>query len=37
MSIIDSILFLLILAGFGLGIAYFGIGFRAIRDAKRQR
>jgi hypothetical protein len=34
MNIIDSVLFLVILAGFGLGIAYFGIGFR---DAKRQR
>jgi hypothetical protein len=37
MSIIDSIMFLVILAGFGLGLAYFGVGFSAIRGAKRQR
>jgi hypothetical protein len=37
MNIIDSIMFLVILAGFGLGLAYFGVGFRAIREAKRQR
>jgi hypothetical protein len=37
MSISDSILFLVIFAGFGLGLAYFGVGFRAARRAKRQR
>jgi hypothetical protein len=37
MSISDSILFLLIFAGFGLGLAYFGVGFRASREARRQR
>ena len=37
MNIIDWIMFLVILAGFGLGLAYFGGGFRAIRETKRQR
>jgi len=37
MNIIDSIMFLVILAGFGLGLAYFGVGFRAIRETKRPR
>jgi hypothetical protein len=37
MSIIDSIMFLVILAGFGLGVAYFGVGFSASRGAKRPR
>ncbi len=34
MTISDSILFLVIFAGFGIGLAYFGGGFR-IRRAKR--
>jgi hypothetical protein len=37
MTIIDSLMFLVILAGFGLGMAYFGMGFRDSRAAKRQR
>jgi hypothetical protein len=37
MSISDWIMFLVILAGFGLGLAYFGVGFSAIREAKRPR
>jgi hypothetical protein len=37
MTIGDSIMFLVILAGFGLGLAYFGVGFHAIREAKRRR
>jgi len=36
-SIGDWLMFLVILAGFGLGVAYFGVGFRAGRNAKRQR
>ena len=36
MTIIDSLMFLVILAGFGQGMAYFGIGFRDSRAAKRQ-
>jgi hypothetical protein len=35
MSISDSIMFLVILAGFGLGLAYFGVGF-SRRRAKRE-
>ena len=35
MTISDSILFLVIFAGFGLGVAYFGVGFRR-RRAKRE-
>jgi hypothetical protein len=35
MSIIDGIMFLVIFTGFGLGLAYFGVGFRAIRETKR--
>jgi hypothetical protein len=31
MTIGDFLMFLVILAGFGLGIAYFGVGFSAIR------
>jgi hypothetical protein len=30
-------MFVVIFAGFGLSLAYFGAGFRAIRAAKRQR
>jgi len=37
MTIVDSVMFLVILAGFGLGLAYFGVGFSAIRGSKRQR
>jgi hypothetical protein len=37
MSISDWIMFLVILAGFGLSVAYFGVGFRASREAKRRR
>jgi hypothetical protein len=37
MSISDWIMFLVILAGFGLGLAYFGVGFSAIRETKRLR
>jgi hypothetical protein len=36
MSISDAFRFLVIFAGFGLGIAYFGVGF-SIPRAKRQR
>jgi len=36
-TIIDWIMFLVILAGFGLGLAYFGVGFRASRQARRPR
>jgi hypothetical protein len=35
--VIDSIMFLVIFAGFGLGLAYFGVGFSASRAAKRRR
>jgi hypothetical protein len=35
MTISDSIMFLVIFAGFGLGLAYFGVGFGA-RRAKRE-
>jgi hypothetical protein len=35
MSISDAFMFLVILAGFGVGLAYFGVGF-SIRRAKRQ-
>jgi len=35
MTLSDSIMFLVILAGFGLGIAYFGVGF-SRRRAKRE-
>jgi hypothetical protein len=35
MTINDSIMFLVILAGFGLGLAYFGVGF-SRRRAKRE-
>jgi hypothetical protein len=31
MSISDSVLFLVIIAGFGLGLAYFGVGFSSRR------
>ena len=31
MSISDSILFLVIVAGFGLGLAYFGVGLSKRR------
>jgi hypothetical protein len=34
MTIIDSLMFLVILAGFGLCLA---IGLDAVRDARRQR
>jgi hypothetical protein len=34
MTTIDSIMFLVILAGFGLCL---GVGFSAIRDGRRQR
>ena len=37
MSISDAFMFLVIFAGFGVGLAYFGVGFSALRDAKRQR
>ena len=37
MSISDWIMFLVILAGFGLGVAYFGVGFRASRQTRRPR
>jgi hypothetical protein len=37
MSISDWIMFLVILAGFGLGLAYFGVGFSAIGETKRLR
>jgi hypothetical protein len=40
MTISDSIMFLVILAGFGLGLAYFGAGFsrrRAQGKAHRRR
>jgi hypothetical protein len=36
MSIIDSFMFLVILAGVGVGIAYFGVGFSDGRNVKRQ-
>jgi hypothetical protein len=36
-TIIDWIMFLVILAGFGLGVASFGVGFRASRQARRSR
>jgi hypothetical protein len=36
MTLIDAIMFLVIVAGFGLGLAYFRVGFNASRDAKRQ-
>ncbi len=35
MSISDAFMFLVILAGFGLGIAYFGVGF-STRRTKRE-
>jgi hypothetical protein len=35
MTLSDALMFLVIIAGFGLGIAYFGVGFGAIR-AKRE-
>lgn len=34
MNISDALMFLVILAGFGLGLAYFGVGFS--RRAKRE-
>lgn len=34
MSVSDSILFLVIVAGFGLGLAYFGGGFRSRRTKR---
>jgi hypothetical protein len=34
MSISDSILFLVIVAGFGLGLAYFGVGFSSRRSKR---
>jgi hypothetical protein len=37
MNIIDGFMFLVIFAGFGLGLAYFGVGFSTIRHARRQR
>jgi hypothetical protein len=37
MTIIDLFMFLVIFAGIGLGIAYFGVGFSASRNVKRQR
>jgi hypothetical protein len=37
MSISDAFMFLVIFAGFALGVAYFGVGFRASRNAKRSR
>jgi hypothetical protein len=35
MSFSDALMFLVIFAGFGLGLAYFGVGFNT-RRAKRQ-
>jgi hypothetical protein len=35
MSISDAFMFLVIFAGFGVGLAYFGVGF-STRRAKRQ-
>jgi hypothetical protein len=35
MSISDAFMFLVIFAGFGLGLAYFGVGFSTHR-AKRE-
>jgi hypothetical protein len=37
MTIIDWFMFLVIFAGLGLGIAYFGVGFSAGRNGRRQR
>jgi hypothetical protein len=37
MTISDGFMFLLIFAGFGLCIAYFAAGYRAIRDAQQPR
>jgi hypothetical protein len=37
MTIIDWFMFMVIFAGMGLGIAYFGVGFSASRNTKRQR
>jgi hypothetical protein len=37
MTIIDWFMFLVIFAGMGLGIAYFGVGFSTSRNTKRQR
>jgi hypothetical protein len=37
MTISDLVMFLVIFAGFGLCLAYFGAGFRAIRAARRRR
>ncbi len=34
MSISDSVLFLVIVAGFGLGLAYFGVGFSRRRTKR---
>ena len=37
MSPVDLFMFLVIFAGMALGIAYFGVGFNASRNVKRQR
>jgi hypothetical protein len=37
MTIVDLFMFLVIFAGMALGIAYFGVGFSADRNVKRQR
>jgi hypothetical protein len=37
MTVSDWFMFLVIFAGLGVGIAYFGVGFSASRNAKRQR
>jgi hypothetical protein len=37
MTLSDALMFLVIFAGFGLCLAYFGEGYRAIRQARRQR
>jgi hypothetical protein len=36
MSIIDWFMFLVIFAGFGLGIAYFGVGFSGRRRGRQR-
>jgi hypothetical protein len=37
MTIVDLFMFLVIFAGMGLGIAYFGVGFSAGSNVRRQR
>jgi hypothetical protein len=36
MTISDSIMFLVIFAGIGLSVAYFAVGFSAIRETRRE-